>query len=225
MRVSRFALVVMTAALVTGCAASPPVTVVLPAGQARVTDEQRAAAVRWLENRGIQNSIQYTASNRIAFAYGGERLEMSEAEFQAYVDRALRGRTVASARRPTLFDDQGAVLAALTYFAPDGTAYGWEPSVPGVSMARYEMRAATAEEKRRGVVGPMLCFIWNDWRQLCTTAYDQLIGVHGRRDGDPFQLAERRGPNGFFNQRTWPNGESLFPAKAPHDAANPGFTQ
>jgi hypothetical protein len=210
---------------VAACTISPPVTVVLPSSGARLTQEQQAAGVRWMANRGIENSIRYTTDGQVSFAYGGERLELSETEFLAYVDRALRGRTVASGRRGSLFEDQGIGLDQLTYFAPDGQAYGWGPRQPGISVARYDTRLATADEKRRGVVGGMLCFTWNDWRQLCTTAYDQLIGVHGRRNGDPFRLAERIEPSGTFNQRAWPDGEALFPTRAPHDASNPGLTQ
>lgn len=200
------------------CASAPPTTVVLPANQVPLSAEQRASASEWFAARGITYDIRYDVGGQVMFQYGGQRRVLDEGAFIEFAKERLLGQTIVGVSRPSLTSSSGAVLAQLTYFSPEGMAYGWGPGQFGVVPSRVSFRIPSRDEKARGFVGGLICYApITSPAVVCSTIYDQLIGTAGRHKGDPFKLAELQAPQGLTSASNWPDGQPLVPARSPHD--------
>jgi hypothetical protein len=200
------------------CASTPPTTVVLPANQAPLSVEQRARASEWFAARGITYAIEYDADGKVVFQYGGQRRVLDESAFIDFAKERMLGQTIVGVSRPSLTSSSGAVLAQLTYFTPEGMAYGWGPGQFGVVPSRISFRLPSRDEKARGFVGGVMCYAPSTSSNVvCSSIYDQLIGAAGRHEGDPFRLAHLETPQGLTASSTWPDGQPLVPARSHHD--------
>lgn len=192
---------------------------------------QAGTAKEWMQKRGIRDEVSYGAET-ISFKYGNDETRtMDYKAFDSFVTTRLAGQTVANLQRTNLVSSDSAVPATVIYFDPNGRFAQWRGNM--VQGGRWWLEGMPELEKekarRLGVTPPerVICFQAETKEAVarpiglpgCSPAYDQLVGIHGKQPGDVFNLMSGKTPGTLSPDypKTWPDGQPLFPERAPHD--------
>ncbi len=220
-------LVVVTA-LAAGCASQPTRNYRLRGPESFYSPAQAESAREWHRKRGIYDHVVYGPTT-VSFKYGSDEVRtMGYDAFDAFVRDRLAGHTTASARRPDYNSSEGAIVGTIIYWGSDGHVAQWGRGSAAVTRGTWWFEPMPEPEMKKaralGVVDlspHMLCMQIEPINGLpeCTPGYENLLGVHGKRAGDVFNLMSGKAP-GVLNDdavKTWPDGGPLFPYKAPQD--------
>lgn len=218
--------------ILAACSTAPTRTYTIRGPDSFYGLQQASTGRAWMEKRGIRDHVVYGTDN-VAFKYGSDDIQtMSYAEFDSFVTTRIAGNTIASARRADTASSDSAVPGSLMYFGADGRFAQW--SGASVLRGRWWLEglpeAEKAKARRLGVAPPerVLCFqrevsagndSWTVGLPNCSPAYEQLIGIHGKQPGDVFNLLSGNAPGPMTPDypSVWPDGQPLFPERAPHE--------
>ncbi len=231
----RIATAICMAGMLASCATAPTRFYVIRGPASYYGPAQSTSAQQWMQKRGIYDYVSY-APTTISFKYGSDEIRtMSYLDFDAFVQQRVVGYTIASAKRPDLQSSEGAIPGAVIYLDPDGrfAQWGGTPATGSiVTLGRWWIEDVPelemAKARNLGVQPPprVMCFDsainaaqFGSPLPRCSPVHSQLLGVHGRQRGDTFNLMSGKAP-GVMNADypdKWPDGQIMFPEKAPHD--------
>lgn len=229
---NRLALAMAMLVLGGACAAAPTRNYTLRGPSSFYGDAQAKSAGEWMQKRGIYDHVSY-GRETVSFKFGSDEIRtMNYDAFDTFVTSRIAGQTIASAQRANYLSSEGSVPGSIVYFDPAGRFAQWSGAllINGTWWLEDVPEVEQEKARRLGVEPPrrVLCFQREATRggvlapaglPHCMPAYEQLIGIHGKRAGDVFNLLSGQ-PRGLLspeNPKTWPDGGALFPERAPHE--------
>lgn len=216
-------------ALTAACASAPTRNYVVRGPDTHYVQAQVTSAREWMAQRGVFDEVSYGADT-VSFKYGSdEPLTMDYGAFEAFVTSRLAGHTTANLQRANITSSSSAVPTTILYYGPDGRFAQWRGN--RVQQGRWWIEAVPESEKAKvrslGAIPPerVICFQAEtasgkpSGLPSCSGAYEQLVAVHGKHAGDVFNLLSGEAPGALSSDfpKVWPDGQQIFPEKAPHD--------
>lgn len=218
--------------LATACTAAPTRNYIVRGPDAFYGVTQAASAREWMQRRGIYDQV-YWNPETVSFKFGSDDLRtLDYTTFETFVRERLSGYTVANAQRTDMTSADGSVPRAVIYFGADGQFAQWSGAIVARGQWWIENMPDGEQAKARqlGADPPLrvVCFQREGGAPpdkvpvglpSCSSAYEQLIAMHGKRVGDVFDLMSGNVPGRMTREypMTWPDGQPLFPERAPHD--------